>query len=442
MSVSAPATDEGSARPYVDELPRHGPLGRFHGETEADYRRWAAREAFPVGRLLVWISMFIWLSVPFLAAKVVDTDEDLTTFRVVCWGVTVPVLVVGLALGERYWRMWLVTIGLAVTTFASLFLVTRMDVEQRPLLMVSMTVFCLYLAPLLRVPAATTAAYLALTVPAAVGWALRTADREGTWDGTLTIEIWLLGSSSAIVLAMSLVSESSARRRYADGRALERQQSLLSQSRELVRRYAPAAVVDRLEQGDATVVTAQRLRVTIFFADVVGFTETADRVDPEALAEIMDDYLGAAAEVVERHGGTLSEFAGDGVMAIFGAPAAMAPADQVRSAVAAATELQRTLPRLSQRWYPLGIDKELQARIGINTGVVSVGTFGSAVRATYTGMGMQTNIAARVQSHCPPGSVLLSSTSWHLVKDEVPCEPRGEIDVKGVHYPIAVYEPA
>ena len=106
------------------------------------------------------------------------------------------------------------------------------------------------------------------------------------------------------------------------------------------------------------------------------------------------------------------------------------------------TELQRKLPRLSQRWYPLVIDKELQARIGINTGVVSVGTFGSAVRATYTGMGMQTNIAARVQSHCPPGSVLLSSTSWHLVKDEVPCEPRGEIDVKGVHYPIAVYEPA
>jgi class 3 adenylate cyclase len=284
--------------------------------------------------------------------------------------------------------------------------------------------------------------YLALTVPAAVAWALRTADREGTWDGTLTIEVWLLGSSSAIVLAMSLVTESSTRRRYADERALEHQQSLLAQSRELVRRYAPAAVVDRLEQGDATVVTAQRLRVTIFFADVVGFTETADRVDPEALAEIMDEYLGATAEVVERHGGTLSEFAGDGVMAIFGAPAAMAPADQVRSAVAAATELQRTLPRLSQRWYPLGIDKELQARIGINTGVVSVGTFGSAVRATYTGMGMQTNIAARVQSHCPPGSVLLSSTSWHLVKDEVPCEPRGEIDVKGVHYPIAVYEPA
>ena len=70
-----------------------------------------------------------------------------------------------------------------------------------------------------------------------------------------------------------------------------------------------------------------------------------------------------------------------------------------------------------------------------------IGTFGSAVRATYTGIGLQTNIAARIQSQCPPGSVLLSKTSWHLVSDTVPCEPHGEIEVKGVHFPIAMYEP-
>jgi class 3 adenylate cyclase len=442
MRGAATADGEGSTRSPAEDLQRHGLLGRFPAETEADYRRWAAAEAFPVGRLLVGISTLIWLSVPVLAAKVVDTGEDVTTFRVVCWGVSVPVLVVGLALGERYWRMWLVATGLAVTTFASLFLVTRVDLDQRPLLMVSMTVFCLYLAPLIRVPAATTAVYLGLTVPAAAAWAVRTADEEGTRNGTLALEVWLLGSTSVIVLAMSLLSERSSRRRYADELLLGRQQALLTRSRELIRRYVPAAVADRLEQGDATVVTPQRQRVTILFADVVGFTTMADRVDPEALAEIMNDYLGAVAEVVERHGGTLSEFAGDGVVVLFGAPAPMEPAGQVRCALSAATELQQTLPRLSQGWHALGIDKDLQARIGINTGVVSVGTFGSAVRATYTGMGMQTNIAARIQAHCPPGSVLLSSTSWHLVKDEVPCEPRGEIDVKGVHYPVAVYEPA
>jgi class 3 adenylate cyclase len=167
----------------------------------------------------------------------------------------------------------------------------------------------------------------------------------------------------------------------------------------------------------------------------------ADRLDPEALAEIVNEYLGSVAQIVERHGGTLNEFAGDGVMAIFGAPEELEPREQVRSALEAAQELQRSLPVWSQRWYELGIDQDLQARIGINTGVVSIGTFGSAVRATYTGIGLQTNIAARIQAQCDPGSVLLSKTSWHLVSDTVSCQPRGEVEVKGVHFPIAMYEP-
>ena len=74
-------------------------------------------------------------------------------------------------------------------------------------------------------------------------------------------------------------------------------------------------------------------------------------------------------------------------------------------------------------------------------GTISVGTFGSAVRATYTGIGLQTNIAARIQAEAKPGGILLSNTSWHLIKDTVDCEPRGEVLVKGVHFPIELYEP-
>ncbi|HSV39856.1 MAG TPA: adenylate/guanylate cyclase domain-containing protein [Nocardioidaceae bacterium] len=154
---------------------------------------------------------------------------------------------------------------------------------------------------------------------------------------------------------MSLIGEQASRKQYVDEQVIARQSEEIAASRELIRRYAPASVADRLEHGDDTVGTAQRRRVTIFFADVVGFTTMADRLDPEALAEIMNDYLGAVAEIVEWQVGTLNEFAGDG--------------------------------HWSRRWYPLGIDQDLQARIGINTGVVSVGTFGSAVRATYTASG-------------------------------------------------------
>jgi class 3 adenylate cyclase len=247
----------------------------------------------------------------------------------------------------------------------------------------------------------------------------------------------VFGLSVAALLvgpAMAFASERWLRTSFANEVIIERQ-------RQLIRRYAPSSVVSHIEQGDTGVDAPQRRKVTIFFSDVVGFTSMADRVDPEALAHIVNDYLGALADVIERHGGTLNEFAGDGVMAIFGAPDPMDPQDQVRAALAAAQDLQRSLPEWSKGWYQHGIVEDARARIGINTGTVSVGTFGSAVRATYTGIGLQTNIAARVQAQAEPGGILLSNTSWHLVKDQVTCEPRGQVMVKGVHFPIELYAP-
>ena len=89
----------------------------------------------------------------------------------------------------------------------------------------------------------------------------------------------------------------------------------------------------------------------------------------------------------------------------------------------------------------LGIEQSLRVRIGINTGMLSVGTFGSDGRATYTAIGLQMNVAARIQAQCEPGSILLSSASWHLINNTVACDPLGEVTVKGVHFPISIYEP-
>ena len=147
------------------------------------------------------------------------------------------------------------------------------------------------------------------------------------------------------------------------------------------------------------------------------------------------------SDVIEGQRGVVTEFAGDGLMAIFGAPERLEPAEQVRAALAAASGMQTRLAELNESWPALGIDQPLQVRIGINTGVLSVGTFGSDGRATYTAIGLQMNIAARIQAHCEPGSILLSKSSWHLVKDEVDGEPLGEVTVKGVHFPINVYSP-
>ena len=330
---------------------------------------------------------------------------------------------------------------LTSTTLAALLCVYWVEAPNTPVLMVATTLLFLYLAPVLQFPIRSTGIVLLLTVPATVWWAIATAERDGTMNSTVSYQLWLLGATSIFAVAISLVIETNSRARFVDEQVIAQQQEELASSRALIRRYAPPSVADRLEHGDTTVDTAQRRRVTIFFADVVGFTTLADRLDPEALAEIMNEYLGSVAEIFDNNGGTLTDFAGDGVMALFGAPDEMEPRDQVLAAVSAARALQAALPEWSRRWYALGIDQDLQARVGINTGVISIGTFGSAVRATYTGFGLQTNIASRIETQCKPGSILLSKTSWALVSDTVACQSFGEVEVKGVHFPIAMYEP-
>lgn len=223
---------------------------------------------------------------------------------------------------------------------------------------------------------------------------------------------------------------------------LESQRHDLEQSRKIIRRYLPSAVVESIIEGrHDTVDKPQRRRLTIFFSDIVGFTDMADRMDAESTTQVINEYMSAMSQIVESHGGTLTEFAGDGLMALFGAPNEMAPEDQVEHAVRAALETQSRIPELNEGWFRLGIGNPLKIRIGINTGVLSVGSFGSEGRMTYTAIGLQANVAARLEAHCDPGGVLISEDSWHLVKDRIQCEPMGEVECKGVHYPVKVYAP-
>jgi len=444
MDVAAKAARDDSAYSLPEDLRRPGLLGRFPPATERAYRSWFIQQAKPLVRIVAAVSLVTWIPMPFLVDWWVDTPLDNTGVTIMSWAIAAPTLAILVALSYSDREPLLIpaaAVGVLVIAGVSFYGFYNFMDQPLEAGLLGIIVWLNTLIPFVRAPFRLTL-FLTFTI-SAVGTGFLVAaihelhtPRAETWPDYALIQVVVL-----TVPLMSLIGEKSMRQKYVDEQVIERQQTELAAAHDLIRRYAPAAVAERLEHGDDTVGTAQRRRVTIFFADVVGFTTLADRLDPEALAEIMNDYLGSVAEIVERHGGTLNEFAGDGVMAIFGAPDEMEPVDEVTSALAAARELQASLPEWSRSWYPLGIDQDLQARIGINTGVVSVGTFGSAVRATYTGIGLQTNIAARIQSQCPPGSVLLSATSWHLVKDQVRCEPHGQIEVKGVHFPIAMYEP-
>lgn len=237
-----------------------------------------------------------------------------------------------------------------------------------------------------------------------------------------------------------LVIELVTRRSFVKDQIIQVQQGQLAESRDAIRRYVPPAVAQRIIRGESASIEAPvRRRVTILFCDIAGFTEIADQVEPEVVTQVLSDYLSAMSDLVDAAGGTLNEFAGDGLMALFGAPDEVAPREQVHRSIRAALAMRAKMLELSEAWRRLGLSRALKVRIGINTGMVSVGSYGSPGRRTYTAVGLVTNIAARLEGAAEPGQILISETAYQLVHDEVDCTPRGGLDCKGVHAPVPVY---
>lgn len=439
MSIDA-VTDADLVRPHW--------WSRFPAATEAHYRAWNLEKMVPVVRGISIPATVQWLTLPFLTAWWLGED-----MRATIWigelAVLLPITTLWAVMTHPRLRRALVGYTLALMPFNG---VTLMYLCWVP--------FTDRIGPAGAITALTAATWFSfLPMIVRLGWRsslligsvfngvaaamllLDYADEQLTRS-----EVWVplvfVAGSTVILGVASIAAELSHRRSYVQEQIIERQRRQLTESRRLIRRYVPPTVVEQIEAGNGLDVdTPVRRRVTILFSDVVGFTDLADRLDPESLTQFINEYLAMVSQVIEDHGGTLNEFAGDGFMAIFGAPAHAEPEDQVRSALAAAEQIHTRLPGMNERWFRLGIGRPIRTRIGINTGVLSVGTFGSEGRATYTAIGLQTNIAARIQAQCEPGTTLLSDTSWHLVKDQVPCEARGEVLVKGVHFPIGLYEP-
>ena len=222
---------------------------------------------------------------------------------------------------------------------------------------------------------------------------------------------------------------------------LEGARDQLSHAMDMIRRYVPAQLADqilagRYSEGERYV----RRTLTLFFSDIRGFTETADQLESEKLSELLNEYLTEMSDIAEHFGGTIDKFVGDAVVIFFGAPEPMEEKEQALRAVRMALAMQQRMGELSTKWFESGIQTPFEIRVGINTGAATVGDFGSEGRMDYTAIGTQVNLAARLESQCTPGKVLISHATWGLVHDEIPCTPRGEVQVKGIHYPVKVYE--
>ncbi|MCW5827717.1 MAG: adenylate/guanylate cyclase domain-containing protein [Deltaproteobacteria bacterium] len=217
----------------------------------------------------------------------------------------------------------------------------------------------------------------------------------------------------------------------------------LARSNALIRRYVPHQLADQLEAGELPDTSAhERKKLVIFFSDIQGFTQAADQLEAEEFSRILNEYLQEMTAIASVHGGTIDKFIGDAILIFFGAPKATSDQDHALRCVRMAVDMQKRVGELNDKWFNEGIQVPFRVRMGINAGVATVGSFGSTGRMDYTAIGNQVNLASRLQTHCEPGKILLSHAAWALVKDHLPCIEKGEIQVKGIHYPVRTYEVA
>jgi class 3 adenylate cyclase/tetratricopeptide (TPR) repeat protein len=200
--------------------------------------------------------------------------------------------------------------------------------------------------------------------------------------------------------------------------------------------YTPKHLAEKILTS-RTALEGERKQVTVLFADVSGFTSIAERLDPEEVHQLMNRAFELILGEVHRYEGTINQFLGDGVMALFGAP--IAHEDHAQRAVHAALGMQRVLQ---------GYGAELQrtrgitfrVRMGLNTGPVVVGSIGDNLRMDYTAVGDTTNLAARMLNLAEPGQVVLAEDTHKAVSGYFVTRPLGERAIKGKAEPVSAYE--
>ena len=200
--------------------------------------------------------------------------------------------------------------------------------------------------------------------------------------------------------------------------------------------YTPKHLVDRILTSRGA-MEGERKQVSVLFCDLVDSSRLATQLEPEAMHGVMDRVLRLMAEAVHRYEGTVNQFLGDGLMALFGAPIALE--DHALRAVYAALAIQETVTGYGREFErEQGID--LRLRIGINTGPVVVGRIGDDLRMDYTAVGDTTHLAARLQALAEPGTVLVSEASYRAVEGYVLAEALGPVAIKGRIEPVRVFK--
>jgi adenylate cyclase len=222
---------------------------------------------------------------------------------------------------------------------------------------------------------------------------------------------------------------------------LEAKNNRINQLLSSMKNYLPPQLYESIVSGTTEVkLSHKRQKLTVFFSDIVNFTEVTDVLEPETLSKLLNQYLNDMSEIALKYGGTIDKFIGDSVMVFFGDPVFISDEVHAKNCILMALGMLEKTRILGDEWLGAGVQNGLSVRMGINTGFCTVGNFGSENRMDYTIIGSQVNIASRLESIAEPNSVFISGTTYSFVKDIVDVEGPNTTRVKGVHHPVEVYK--
>lgn len=255
---------------------------------------------------------------------------------------------------------------------------------------------------------------------------------------------WLLAYlvvAGCVGMLFALIQFRLAREFHSLNAELEANNTFLADISTKLSRYLSPQIYRLIFSGEKSVdISTDRKKLTVFFSDIKDFTATTERLQPEELTELLNEYFREMSAIAETHGATIDKFIGDAIVAFMGDPTTLGVAEDARACVRMALDMQRRMAELNEEWRERGYEHPFRARIGINTGYCNVGNFGSDTRMDYTIIGAEANLAARMESIAEPGGIVMSYETWAHARDLVEASPLEPTTFKGIAREVLPYK--
>ena len=220
----------------------------------------------------------------------------------------------------------------------------------------------------------------------------------------------------------------------------EKQQQLLQKASDRLSKYLSPQICEQIFSDVEFDTGTGRKKLTIFFSDIVNFTSITESMEAEELSGFLNFYLTNMCEIALKYGGTIDKFIGDSVMIFFGDPQSNGPEQDALACCNMGLEMLAFVEKNEELFKEqFNFPEKLEIRIGVHSGVCSVGNFGSDQRLDYTVIGRAVNVAARLEQAAPKNSMLFSNSTKSLLGDTFQVSDSIEVKAKGIDRPIIGY---